>query len=78
MPTIAPAVRPMPSTEDVHELIVFLAANHDVAVADGLHEKAARFETMLRTAKALSAKASESEAEPRTRIGYVIAPVRGN
>jgi hypothetical protein len=78
MPTIAPAVRPMPTNEEVHELIMFLAANHDVAVADGLHEKAERFQTMLRTAKALSAKASETEVEPNTRLGYVIAPVHGN
>ncbi|MFF2053723.1 hypothetical protein ACFVU2_19120 [Leifsonia sp. NPDC058194] len=78
MPTIDAAIRPLPTEEEVHELIVFLAANHDVAVADGLHEKAERFQTMLRTAKALSAKASESEVAPRTRLGYVIAPVHGN
>lgn len=78
MPTIDAAVRPMPTTEDVHELIVFLAANHDVAVADGLKDKAERFHKMLTTAKALSAKASESEVPPSTRLGYVIAPVHGN
>jgi hypothetical protein len=78
MTTINPATRPMPTPDEVQELLLFLAANHDVAQADGLREKAERFQTMLRTAKALAAKSTESQVPARTRLGYVIAPLRRN
>lgn len=38
---------------ETQDLLTYLAANVDVARADGRHDKAARFQGLLKTAKAL-------------------------
>lgn len=42
---------------EVQDLLGFLAANVDVARVDGKHDKAGRFQALLKTAKALASYA---------------------
>lgn len=42
---------------EVQDLLGFLAANVDVARADGKHDKACRFQALLKTAKTLASLA---------------------
>lgn len=58
---------PMPTTEEVRELVTFLAANVSVSNIDGNHEKAVRFQALLDTANALVERAgAATEGESRS------------
>ena len=53
---------PMPSRADITSLLQFLAANVAVSKEDGDHKKAANFQALHDTAKALSERAVDLSA----------------
>jgi len=62
------SMRALPSVADVRELSSFLAANADVATADGEHVKAAHYRQMIETVKALSDRATDLSAVTRVVV----------
>lgn len=59
---------PMPTTQEVHELSLFLAANADVARADGKPDKVAKFEQFQSTLRGLCQRAEDLSAVTRVDI----------
>lgn len=67
MPYIAPTT-PMPVARDVHDLLVFLAANADVARADGQHDKERTFQRYQDTVRGLRDRADDLSKVTRIDI----------
>lgn len=65
--TVAPVVPspPEPSKDEVQDLLQFLAANADVARADGNTEKANRYRKLLDTVRSLAEHATVGSGAPR-------------
>lgn len=67
MSAVRPPIHPMPTQAEVAKLTSFLAANVYISTDDGQHEKAAGYQAMLNTVKALIKRANhQSNANEET------------
>lgn len=67
MPYATPTTA-MPDATDVHDLLVFLAANADVARADGAHEKVQTFQRFQNAVRGLQERADDLSKVTRVDI----------
>lgn len=67
MPYLTPST-PMPTAADVRDLLLFLAANADVARADGEHEKVLTFQRYLDAVRGLQERADDLSKVTRVDI----------
>ncbi|ROR76103.1 hypothetical protein SAMN06295974_3749 [Plantibacter flavus] len=68
MITVTHSGLPMPTPKEVRDLTIFLAANADVADADGDHVKAERFREMRLTVAGLAERAIDTSSVTRVVV----------